>query len=153
MNQPQDLYNEVRAGGNIKSYLLNLHRRNTGELPVISNVDTEKVASVSRTVAMPVVRASVSSTLPHRLYIDQERRQYLALSHLTADTIDLVTEAVKRFCGCTGHYPDEIVPCPSRYILLKYGYFCPVGGVLIPFSRDFIFPIDYDVVVRSRYVI
>lgn len=153
MNQPQALYRGVRAGGNIKSYLLDLHRRNTGELPVINNIDTEKTVAISRTVAMSSIRSSVVSTLPHRLYVDQERRQYLALSHLTADTIDLVTEAVRRFRGHTGHYPDEIIPCPSRYILLKYGYFCPVGGVLIPFSRDFVFPIDYDIIVRSRYVI
>lgn len=120
---------------------------------ITSNIDTEKTVAISRTVAMPVVRPSIAVTLPHRLYVDQERRQYLALSHLIADTLDLVTEAVRRFCKCTGHYPDEIVPCPSRYILLKYGYFCPVGGVLIPFSKDFVFPIDYDVIVRSRYVI
>lgn len=153
MNQPQDLYRGVKAGGNIKSYLLDLHRRNTGELPVLSNVDTEKTVAISRTVAMPIVRSSVVFTLPHRLYVDQERHQCLMLSHLIADTLDLVTEAVRRFCYCTGHYPDEIIPCPSRYILLKHGYFCPVGGVLIPFSRDFVFPIDYDVIVRSRYVI
>lgn len=154
MNQPQDLYREVRAGGEIKSCLLNIHRQNTGELPVISNnIDTEKTVAMSRTVAMPTVKMSAVSTIPQRLYVDQERRQCLALYHLTAETVDLVTEAVRRFCGHTGHYPDEIIPCPSRYILLKFGYFCPVGGVLIPFSRDFIFPIDYDVIVRSRYVI
>ena len=153
MNQPQDLYRGVRAGGNIKSYLLDLHRRNTGELPVLSNVDTEKTVAISRTVAMPVVKTSVVFTLPHRLYVDDQGRQCLRLDHLTISTLDLVTESVRRFCEYAGHYPDEIIPCPSRYILLKHGYFCPVGGVLIPFSRDFIFPIDYDVIVRSRYVI
>lgn len=153
MSQPQDLYQEVKSGGNIKSYLLDLHRRNTGELPVINNIDTEKTVAISRTVAMPVVKTSVVFTLPHRLYVDDQGRQCLRLDHLTINTLDLVTESVRRFCHSTGHYPDEIIPCPSRYILLKHGYFCPMGGVLIPFSRDFIFPIDYDVIVRSRYVI
>lgn len=153
MNQPQDLYQEVKSGGNIKSFLLNLHQKNTGELPALGNIDTEKTVAMSRTVAMPIIRSSVVSTLPHRFYVDGQNRQCLALYHLMIDTLDLVTEAIRRFCGHTGHYPDEIIPCPSRYILLKHGYFCPVGGVLIPFSRDFVFPIDYDVIVRSRYVI
>ncbi len=39
MNQPQDLYQEVIAGGDIKSFLLNLHRRNTGELHFLASID------------------------------------------------------------------------------------------------------------------
>jgi hypothetical protein len=150
MNHPQDLYAEVRAGGDIKSFLLNLHRRNTGELEALDPIvkDTDKMP----TVLVPSIAPSrsIATILPHQSYIDAEGYQCLKLDHLTADTIDLVSEAVTRFRTETGYYPDEIVPCPSRYILLKFGHFCPCIGVLIPFSNDFVFPIDYDVIVRRR---
>ena len=152
MSQPQDLYQEVRAGGDIKSFLLDLHRRNTGELPVI---DTEKLEAVDEMAVLPTVltpaisKFSIVSTLPHQFYFE-EGYQILKLDDLMADTIDLVSEAVRRFCRFTGYYPDEIILCPSRYVLLKFGHFCLTNGVLIPFSRDFTFPIDYDVLVRRN---
>src|SRR5579872_834531 len=152
MNQPQDLYQEVVAGGDIKSFLLNLYRRNTGELEALDPIkETDKIAAMP-TVLVPSVAPSrsIATILPHQLYVDQEGYQVLKLNHLTADTIDLVSEAVSRFRTETGYYPDEIIPCLSRYILLKFGHFCPCIGVLIPFSREFIFPIDYDVIVRRR---
>jgi len=147
---PQDLFQEVRAGGDIKSFLLSLHRRNTGELEAIDPIDTDKLAAMP-TVLVPSIAPSrsIATILPHQLYID-EGAYHLKMDHLTADTIDLVSEAVTRFRRATGYYPDEIIPCPSRYILLKFGHFCPCIGVLIPFSRDFVFPVDYDVVVRRR---
>jgi hypothetical protein len=152
MNQPQDLYQEVRAGGDIKSFLLNLHRRNTGELEALDPPlkDTDKIAAMP-TVLVPAIAPSrsIATILPHQLYVDEDV-WHLKMDHLTADTIDLVSEAVTRFRRDTGYYPDEIIPCPSRYILLKFGHFCPCIGVLIPFSNDFVFPIDYDVVVRRR---
>lgn len=152
MNQPQDLYQEVVAGGDIKSFLLNLHRRNTGELEALDPIvkDTDKLAAMP-TVLVPAVAPSRSivTILPHQLYTENGY-QVLKLDHLTVDTIDLVSEAVMRFRAETGCYPNEIVPCPSRFVLLKFGHFCPCIGVLIPFSNDFVFPIDYDVVVRRR---
>ena len=154
MNHPQDLYQEVRAGGDIKSFLLDLHRRNTGELPVI---DTEKIEVINkRTELMPVVTTSalptfsIASIIPHQFYADENGYQILKLDHLTVDTVDLVSEAVRRYRRATGRYPEEIILCPSRFILLKFGHFCPVNGVIIPFVRDFVFPIDYDVLVRGR---
>jgi len=149
--QPQDLYNEVRLGHDIKDFLLYLHGRNSGELMLR---DTDKVEAMP-TLLMSAIppHSAIVTILPHQLYTDGEGRQCLRLDDLMADTVDLVDEAVNRFYDLTGHYPDEIVPCPSRYILLKFGHFCPVGNVLIPFSKDFVFPIDYDIIVRrtKRY--
>lgn len=151
---PQDLYQEVRAGGDIKSFLLNLHRHNTGELPVINTEKLEAFDQASNlpTVIVPaIVRArSIAPILPHQSYVDENGYQCLRLDHLTADTVDLVSEAVTRFRAEIGYYPDEIILCPSRYVLLKFDHFSPTNGILIPFSRDFIFPIDYDVLVRRR---
>jgi hypothetical protein len=149
MNQPQDLYQEVIAGGDIKSFLLNLHRRNTGELPTLDLPITDKMEAMP-TIALPSFHRSNASIAPHRLYLDQYGRRCLRINGLIADTIDLASEAVHRFKNLTGQYPDEIIPCPSRFLLLRFGNFCPVSGILIPFSRDFVFPIDYDVIVRKQ---
>jgi hypothetical protein len=154
MNHPQDLYQEVRAGGDIKSFLLALHRRNTGELPVLSP-DTEKIEAIERVDELPTVTTlavptfSIASIIPHRFYAENGY-QVLKLDHLTVETIDLVSEAVRRYRRATGYYPEEIIPCPSRFVLLTFGHFSPTNGILIPFSRDFVFPIDYDVLVRGR---
>lgn len=145
---PQDLYQEVRLGADIKDVLLYLHSRNTGELPVLK--DTDKVVAMPTLLMSAISAPSIASVLPHQLYRDGEGRQCLKLDDLMGDTTDLVEEAVSRFRKSTGVYPDEIVLCPSRFILLQHGHFCPMGGILIPFSRDFAFPIDYDVVVRRR---
>jgi hypothetical protein len=153
MNQPQDLYQEVRAGGDIKSFLLNLHRRNTGELEALDPImiDTDKIVAMPTVLVPSIAPArSIAAILPHQFYVDAERHQVLKLDDLMADTLDLVSEAVTRFRTETGAYPDEIIPCPSRFLLLQFGHFCPTIGVLIPFTRDFIFPIDYDVIVRGR---
>jgi hypothetical protein len=149
--QPQDLYYEVQMGADIKDFLFYLHAKNTGEVMLR---DTDKLEALP-TLLMSAIppHSAIVTILPHQLYLDWEGRQCLKLDDLLADTVDLVDEAVNRFYDCTGTYPDEIVLCPSRYILLQFGHFCPVGGILIPFVRDFVFPIDYDVIVRRRYVL
>lgn len=129
-----------------------MHHRNTGELEALDPIDTEKLEAMP-TLLLASSKPSIASILPHQLYLDEEDRQCLKLDDLTADTVDLVEEAVTRFCRYTGYYPDEIVLCPSRYILLQFGQYCPIGGINIPFVRDFVFPIDYDVIVRRQYVL
>jgi hypothetical protein len=164
MNQPQDLYQIVKTGGNAKSFLMALYKRNTGALKLdeikgehrtdeidLADMPTRMMSAVPKSPDPLSTNELVAVILsPNGLYIDQDGRQYLKLIDVSAHTLELVDVAVERFLKLTGRYPDEIIPCPSRYVLLKFKDFAPVGSNPIPYVRNFAFPIDYDVLVRGK---
>lgn len=162
---PNALYRAVQAGGNAKAFLLALHKRNTGKLVNnteeinLKDIKLEKHVADMPTMMMPSIPKSPDLSTnelvaviltPQGIYKDQEGRQCFKLIDVSAHTIDLVDRAVERFYKLTGGYPVEIITCPSRYVLLRFKDFCPSGGSPIPYVRDFVRPIDYDVLVRGR---
>lgn len=155
MNTPQDLYRAVQSGVSAKAFLLDLYRRNTGGIPLdeikreIWQQETQMIPAIPK--SPPLTTEKLASTiLPKGIQIDQEGRYCLKVRDLGAHTLEIVDAAVERFKKLTGVYPDEIIPCPSRYVLLKFKDFAPMGAHPIPYSRNFVFPVDYDVLVRRR---
>jgi hypothetical protein len=160
MNQPQDLYQIVQAGGNAKAFLLALHKRNTGGLSLseirqeIWEQQTQMIPTIPKSPPLSTGKliAQILAPTLQGVYVDQDGRQCLKLIDVAAHTLELVDAAVERFRKLTGSYPVEIIPCPSRYVLLKFKDFAPNGASPIPYIRDFSFPIDYDILVRGGKV-
>lgn len=165
IQHPESLYRAVQRGEDVKSFLLALHRRNTGPLRLEQNTEGIKMSEEQDiadmpTQYMPAIPKRLPTTekiaacviVPLGMYIDQEGRMCLKLRDVSTHTMDLADMAVERFCKLTGFYPDEILACPSRYVLLRNDHYFPQGKSPIPFVRDFCFPIDYDVIARG-YVI
>ena len=138
MISPQELFLAVQSGRDIKQFLLELHERNTGKLPAIDTAET---------IAMPVITESLPS-IPKRFYIDEQGRRCFKVVNLMDSTHELVESTVDRFFKAMGAYPHEIILCPSRTVLNPHERYCPNEWTLIPFTKNFIFPIDYDIVVR-----
>ena len=138
MISPQELFLAVQSGRDIKQFLLELHERNTGKLPVIDDTPTVSMSTTSR--SLPAI--------PKRFYIDEVGRRCFKVVNLMVSTNELVEEAVDRFCKAMGQYPHEIILCPSRTVLNPHDHYCPHEQVFIPFSKTFVFPIDYDILLR-----
>lgn len=160
---PASLYHAAQRGEDIKSFLLSLHRRNTGPLQNTGgiNMREEDIADMP-TLYMPSITKSPPITteklvacmlVPDGMHVDQEGRMCLKLIDLEMHTIDLADLAVERFCKLTGFYPDEIVACPSRYARLGNTLYFPQCKSPIPFTREFAYPIDYDILVRGYIVL
>ncbi|HEX9502856.1 MAG TPA: hypothetical protein VF974_00855 [Patescibacteria group bacterium] len=135
---PHDLFRFVQAGGDITTFLLDLHERNTGKLPAIADTPTVSMATTSR--SLPAI--------PKRFYIDEDGRRCFKVTDLVSSANQLVEETVDRFYQALGDYPHEIILCPSRAILNPHIQYSPNEWTLIPFSKSFVFPIDYDVLLR-----
>lgn len=173
MNTPNALYRAVQAGGNVKEFLLAMHKRNTGKLtndtegidmrqvkfeklekqePDIADLPTRYMPSIPKSPPMDTSKL-VAQILgaPGEIYVDKKGRKCLKITGVMDHTIDLIDKAVKLFKEQTGTYPVEIVPCPSRYWKAanhRSSYF-PVGSAPIPYTCDFGDIIDYDVLVRG----
>lgn len=130
---PQTLYRAYQACRDPKTFLLSLDRD-------ISDMPTLMMAAVS-----PQSTEKLAPCLP----TDQEGRCYVKIISLEALTIDLADLAVSCFLDATGVYPDELIACPSRMARLNTYYFFPKGHLPIPFTRDFMYPIDYDILARG----
>lgn len=156
IQHPESLYQDFQAGGNVKAFLLDLYKRNTGGLKLdeikqeIADMPTSHMPAIPKSPGLSTTKLVAAILTPSPIYRDQEGRQCLKLVDVSAHTIDLVDKAVERFYKLTGGYPVEIIPCPSRYVLLRFKDFAPSGANPIPYIRDFVQPIDYDVLVRGR---
>ncbi len=157
MIQPQDLYRAVLHGGDAKAFLLNLYKRNTGELK-LEEIRAEEIADMP-TMMMPSIPKSPDLSTnelvaiilaPKDIYIDAHGRQCLKIIDVSAHTLELVDLVVERFHRLTGVLPSEIVACPSRSVLLRNRFYFPRGQKPIPFVRDFSFPLDYDILARGK---
>jgi hypothetical protein len=165
IQHPESLYRAVQRGEDVKSFLLDLHRRNTGPLKRIEqNTEGIRMQDIADmpTMMMPSIPKSPDLTtekliacilVPSGMYVDQEGRMCLKLIDLEMHTIDLADLAVDRFRGLTGFYPDELVSCPSRYARLGNALYFPQGKSPIPFVRSFVFPVDYDILARGYIVL
>lgn len=101
------------------------------------------------TIMTPAVSPAGVTAKLHVPHVDREGRVYVKLINVEATTIDLADEAVGRFFERYGVYPDELVACPSRTARLNTYYLFPDGHLPIPFSRDFAYPVDYDIIARG----
>ena len=124
---------------------------NTIHKAIIANQKTMIMPSVPMSPPLDDEQLTDHILIPPPLYIDQEGRACLKIIDLMSHTLELIDHAVKRFHDLTDHYPTEIIPCPSRYMALRFKRFYPLQGGSIAIVTDFGITIDYDVLVRGRY--
>jgi hypothetical protein len=141
----QNLYRAIQGGGDIKEFLLERHRRNSGPLAG----DISEMPTVSTLAVFPSATAKLVR-LPRYRHVDQQGRLFIKLVDIEASTIDLADEAVDRFFELTGVFPDELVACPSRTARLNTYYYFSADCLPIPFVRDFMYPVDYDILARGH---
>ena len=155
IQHPESLYQSFQAGGDVKAFLLALHKRNTGGLK-LDDIKREEIADMP-TMMVPAIPKSppystskmIAAILAPGIYRDEEGRHCFKLTDVGAHTLEVVERAAEQFRRLTGQYPAEIIPCPSRYRALRFKDFCPKGNTPIPYTSNFVFPVDYDVLVRS----
>lgn len=89
-------------------------------------------------------------TDPHieieNIRIDSQSRFCLQLSDSYAGTLDLVIQACSQFYAGLGYFPEEIVLCPSRYVVYQGQSFSPNNTTAIPYVFEEY--CNYDVLVR-----
>jgi hypothetical protein len=152
--RPDALYKLSVHGGDTKAFLLALHKSNTERQIKHTEAISLKDIRMSDISDMPTMFiASVYPRVTEKLIqcgpVDDHGRVYIKLINLEALTIDLADLAVDRFFERFKAYPDELVACPSRMARLNTYYFFPKDHLPIPFVRNFMYPIDYDLLARG----
>lgn len=147
--------------------LWNEYRKNTGKLRKveqhtegirmreeqdIAELPTMMMSAVPKSPPITTEKLVSCILVPEGMYVDDEGRMCLKMRDVSAHTIDLADEAVELFHAKTGFYPDEIMTCPSRSVLLKHELYFPQSKSPIQFVRDWEFPVDYDIIARGRIV-
>lgn len=142
--------------------LVREYRRRTGPLRKVEQntegIDLHDIALLP-TIMMPSVpksppldteKLAACLLVPDGMYLDEQGRMCLKVRDVETGTITLADEAVDAFRALTGFYPDELVVCPSRYVLLHHELYFSQALRPIQFVREWVFPIDYDVIARGR---
>jgi len=150
--RPELLYRVTVQGGDAKAFLLSLHKSNAERQVKHTeaiNLREIRMSDISDMPTMFIPAVRTTEKLIQCGPIDDQGRVYIKLINLEALTIDLADLAVDRFFECFNTYPDELVACPSRMARLNTYYFFPKDRLPIPFVRNFMYPIDYDLLARG----
>lgn len=151
---PGELLREYRRKtGPLRNIEQNTEGISIREIPDISEMPTMMLPAVPKSPPLTTEKLVACVLVPSGMYVDEEGRMCLKIRDVAAHTIDLADDAVDRFHSLTGFYPDEIVACPSRYALLRHELYFPQSMKPIQFVRDWVFPVDYDIIARGRLVI
>jgi len=104
-----------------------VHTQNTEGISELPTIVTEKIAIVGR----------------NSVYQDGYGRYCLKIRDTgNHPTLALIIDAGERFRRIMGSYPDEVILRPARL-----NHVDPTDTKIL---REFVFPIDYDIIVRSK---
>lgn len=107
------------------------------------HVSTQNTEAISEMPTIVTEKVVIVGKKGNGIYQDGNGRYCLKIrDSQNRPTLDLIIDAGERFKSIMGAYPDEVILRPARL-----NHVNPKGTKIL---KESVFPIDYDIIVRSK---